>query len=335
MAKGIGIILVVFGHAWRGIEAAGVLPSDEMFRIVDSAIYAFHMPLFFFLAGWFFPGTLKRFGQRELLSRIFWRLFYPMCLWTYIFIALKILAGTTPNDSVGFIDLLILPVPGQLHLWFLWAMILIQGTMVLLRPLALQGMAPFFAVALGVTVLLWISSLVPGSEWTSGAIRSAPFFCLGAMWHLLEREIPGSRKTAWLAVVALVIAEGVVLMQSEAGPALRLLIGVTAVMAVLIIIRACEARAGRLGRVLVLLGQYSMTIYLMHTIFSAAIRILLSKGLGIEAIIPTLILTVLGGIFVPLVVHLRPVPAMLTKMLGLPGANTLTLVETSRTPVRP
>lgn len=46
-AKGWGMILVVFGHVWRGLISPGVLVQDSFFVRVDSFVYAVHMPLFF------------------------------------------------------------------------------------------------------------------------------------------------------------------------------------------------------------------------------------------------------------------------------------------------
>ncbi|MFO1417922.1 MAG: acyltransferase family protein [Methylotetracoccus sp.] len=52
VAKGIGIILVVFGHNWIVRSEKG-----ELFRV----IFSFHMPLFFFLSGiWFDPRVKLR-----------------------------------------------------------------------------------------------------------------------------------------------------------------------------------------------------------------------------------------------------------------------------------
>ncbi|MCR6652537.1 MAG: acyltransferase family protein [Cellvibrionaceae bacterium] len=48
-AKAIGIILVVYGHIARGLFQAGLFPQQEIYQYLDSIIYSFHMPLFFFL----------------------------------------------------------------------------------------------------------------------------------------------------------------------------------------------------------------------------------------------------------------------------------------------
>jgi fucose 4-O-acetylase-like acetyltransferase len=49
-AKGMGIILVVYGHSARGLMSSGMIPSVSIFSVVDYTIYTFHMPLFFFLS---------------------------------------------------------------------------------------------------------------------------------------------------------------------------------------------------------------------------------------------------------------------------------------------
>ena len=67
-AKGIGIILVVFGHAWRGAFGAGLIPNTVLFGAIDAGIYAFHMPLFFFLSGLLFLETLRKYDMGKLLK---------------------------------------------------------------------------------------------------------------------------------------------------------------------------------------------------------------------------------------------------------------------------
>ena len=49
-AKGIGIFLVVIGHVCRGLTSGSIL-SPLVAKSIDQWIYAFHMPIFFFLSG--------------------------------------------------------------------------------------------------------------------------------------------------------------------------------------------------------------------------------------------------------------------------------------------
>ena len=60
--RGIAIVLVVFGHVWRGLESSGLIASQTLFQSLDRAIYLFHMPVFFILSGLLFERTVKRNG---------------------------------------------------------------------------------------------------------------------------------------------------------------------------------------------------------------------------------------------------------------------------------
>jgi fucose 4-O-acetylase-like acetyltransferase len=53
-AKAIGVFLLVYGHVARGVFHAGIQIDEKLYRLTDSIIYSFHMPLFFFLSGLFF-----------------------------------------------------------------------------------------------------------------------------------------------------------------------------------------------------------------------------------------------------------------------------------------
>ena len=59
-AKGLGIILVAFGHVLRGLFNNNIITQTPIAQFVDAWIYTFHMPLFLFLSGLFlFRSTRK------------------------------------------------------------------------------------------------------------------------------------------------------------------------------------------------------------------------------------------------------------------------------------
>ena len=66
IAKGIGIILVIMGHTFH--------PAGQ----VCKAIYLFHMPLFFFLAGYFFNFKKYESNFISLIKNTYNRIFIPI-----------------------------------------------------------------------------------------------------------------------------------------------------------------------------------------------------------------------------------------------------------------
>ena len=81
-AKGIGILLVVYGHVARGLHNAGVSVSEKTYLLIDSIIYSFHMPLFFFLSGIFFVGSFNSRGATKLVLSKVDTIFYPFVIWS-------------------------------------------------------------------------------------------------------------------------------------------------------------------------------------------------------------------------------------------------------------
>ncbi|HIG2625646.1 TPA: acyltransferase family protein, partial [Klebsiella pneumoniae] len=81
-AKGIGIILVVFGHANRGLYSSGIYISPEIYHYLDNVIYSFHMPLFFFLSGLFFVSSIKNRSKKVFLWSKFKNVIYPYAVWS-------------------------------------------------------------------------------------------------------------------------------------------------------------------------------------------------------------------------------------------------------------
>jgi len=301
-AKGIAIVLVVFGHAWRGIDARGLI-AEPLFHAVDSRIYAFHMPIFFAVSGLFLAGSVSRKSMRDFVADRIMRLVWPMMLWTYLFLAMKLLAGDFANYTVTVTDLVRLPIPGYLHLWFLWALFLLHMAILLTRPLMKNDRYSTGALsALAIlSVVLALMPLPSGTAyWFGDAMRYAPFLVMGIILgqtRLVDRLGLGTRLVAAVAFLC-VIAFWPFL----AGEAATRLAGSLILTFGLIAVVSGFGRsipASVAG--LVSLGSASMAIYLCHTFFSAAVReALLSLGVTAPGI--HLVLGTLAGIAGSLVV---------------------------------
>ncbi|MAS06771.1 MAG: hypothetical protein CL534_19085 [Ahrensia sp.] len=301
-AKGIAIVLVVFGHAWHGIRARGLI-AEPLFHAVDSRIYAFHMPVFFAVSGLFLAGSVSRKLPRDFVVDRIMRLVWPMMLWTYLFLAMKLLAGDFANNTVTAADLVRLPFPGYLHLWFLWALFLQHMALLLTRPLLKNGcysIAVLYALAI-ISVVIALMPLSSGiAYWFGNAIRNAPFLVMGIIigqTRLLDRLGTGARlvaASAFLCVIAF--------WPPLAGEAATRLAGSLILTFGLIAVvsgfgRSIPASAAWL----VSLGSASMAIYLCHTLFSAAVREAMLL-LGVNAPGIHLVVGTLAGIVGSLVV---------------------------------
>lgn len=188
-AKGLGIILVVLAHVWtRGP--------------VRDAIYAFHMPLFFLLAGYFArPRPMKAFAAKQWHAMV---LPYVAFLLTLFLadLAIEHLRGHRPLFRTGEAAAWALLIGGSelrgpmTIFWFVPCLILAR-----LAQNALSCLWPdprdwkwVAAMALSLAFGLWIGARSDFSPW--GAL-SAPvalvLLWLGALWQ-------GIGKDRWLVL---------------------------------------------------------------------------------------------------------------------------------------
>ncbi len=84
--KGFAIFLVVWGHCLQYLDKQADYLHNPLFEL----IYAFHMPLFFFISGMFFSSSLKLM-PKEFIRKKFNQLLLPCITWAIlIFLANQI-----------------------------------------------------------------------------------------------------------------------------------------------------------------------------------------------------------------------------------------------------
>lgn len=315
-AKGIGIILVVFGHAWRGAMGAGLIPTSGLFELVDRAIYAFHMPLFFFLSGLLFLETLRKYATGSLLRGRISRLLWPMALWTWVFFGLKLFAGQSANTPVALAEFPIIPLPPYEHLWFLWALFLCQSLLILgyATPIGRFSDASLrWGAAAAALVLALVNPFlsVPSFIW-GPMVEHFPYFLAG----IAAGGLSGLRPSVLTG--ALAAAAFFLLLSSVGGEKAAVILSLALVLLAWQAWRCADRSAADVGPVLEglrYLGQVSMVIYLTHTIFSAALRIAM-LSVGVNNLFLVLVATTAVGLIAPVFVLVAARRAGLTKLLG-------------------
>ncbi|WP_425091786.1 acyltransferase family protein [Tropicimonas sp. S265A] len=322
MAKGLAIFLVVVGHTNRGLMSAGILGSDGPWAWIDSAIYSFHMPFFFALSGYvvgYAPGS-GSIGQ-QIATRV-WRLAVPMVIWTYMFLILKASAGQATNTPVAWEEVARLPLPPVLHMWFLWALIVLSVVWILLKACANRFAVSdlklaLVLIAIGVFLRHGGVPLPPGwAPYCSGTLQNAAFFFLGialAQSNMLRvpMGIPG---------VALALSLSIPLCW-QVWSDLSFLSSIILIILLWSLCISAKTVAPYLaplflGQALLTFGKASLAIFVAHTVFSAAMRIVL-MGFGIESAALHMILGLGIGIAGPIVLLLAAYRAGVARKLGL------------------
>ncbi|BAM02428.1 acyltransferase family protein [Phycisphaera mikurensis] len=291
-ARGLGILLVVYGHVMRGLLRSGIVPQNAFLEKLDQAIYAFHMPLFFFLSGMYFLPSLRRRGPVALGLWKVDTVLYPYLVWSILHGSVRVaLAERTNHDPLGVLDVLRVWVPIDQY-WFLFGLFFIF----LLATLPFAAWIPR-QPRTGLALLLIGSLAVYGGgvdvPFVWQEVFVFPFllhFALGVLVATAAaasgRRWSGPRTGAGLLAGALAVAgllaavrggdllrEGM----SFEGGADALILAIAGIAGTCGLARLTAA-AGLGG--LTALGAGSLLIYLAHTLPAGGVRILLDQGLG-------------------------------------------------------
>ena len=289
-ARGIGILLVVYGHALRGHVTSGQFDPSWHADLQDSVIYAFHMPLFFFLAGLFAKRSLTKGAQIFVREKAV-TLVYPYFLWSIVSVGLGSLAAGAVNSAVDGGMLLVLWRTPVYQYWFLYALVICQ-----LVTLITRG-NPW------ITGLLCVISAFDvrfsGFNMLTVFVSFYIYFGAGILIAPYLSEIHDKRRAIAAAATLAAILFLASFFISDIFHERFLVLGraVTGIVATVGVAMLCAPWS----RWLAVLGAASMAIYVLHTIFSAGLRIGLRTS-GYSNDLVALILGALIGIFGPLAI---------------------------------
>ena len=294
VARGIGIILVVYGHALRAQVTSGQFDPRWNAVAQDTVIYAFHMHLFFFLAGLFVAGSVEK-GVKPFLTEKAATIAYPYILWSSVSIMLGAAASGATNYAVNTGQILSIWYTPVYQFWFLYVLFICNIAALLIRASRKAAVLLVLASCAG------LGTVLPGM--ISVSTIYFPFFFGGLLLRpkLVESTVSQSAAVAAVGIgsVGLFIVFWqsnliAVVMPDQLTSLLRGALGVAAVIGAAVLL---QGRAAWLA----LLGTASMAIYVLHTIFSAGLRIAM-MALGLGPPIVSLVLCTIIGIAAPLVI---------------------------------
>ncbi|MFT3924959.1 MAG: acyltransferase [Myxococcales bacterium] len=304
--RGLGILLVVVGHVLRGLMASHLLPEAPPWTFLDRFIYAFHMPLFFFVAGLFLmPASDERYA--DFAHRRLVRLGYPYLVWASLQTLSQIMLSRYTNHPVGVADFLKLGFHPQMQFWFLYALFLQALFLGLLAKLGLGrgGILTVCAIVFASMHVLPSGHWYPLNQARTYLIYTAIGVYLGAPDRIVtpEERHPvvylGAAGLGYV-LVALAVWEQPIPAQDSLGVFLVAAVGSLASICLCAFLAGCRGQAAQ-GVTLTLKswGEASLAIFVAHTLASAATRIGLEKALHTRSIAVHLGLGTLVGLGLP------------------------------------
>ena len=271
--KGYACFLVLFGHVIMGIRLA-VVNIPSFFEGVELFIWSFHVALFLFLSGVVYKETGEWRGKKTKVKFILHKLLnlgVPYLVFSVVYILINSLVGQV-NTSSSARDILFIWKTPVAQYWFLYALFflfliwtvfsgILKNWVTMIIVLLIGYLLPLFGVELGSFDIVFYSALA---------------FGLGTFvnfnWLL---KLPNFLKCI---VIVLHVATGVIfiLLGKIENMFFKELMTVFGIYSSIMFIFLLQ-KINIVSRFLLFVNKYSLQIYLLHTIFTAGIRIVLIR----------------------------------------------------------
>lgn len=288
--KGYACLLVVFGHVLSGVRSAGI---SDLSVNAEKFIWSFHVDLFMFLSGFVFTltGTWHKRGSRlrfiggKLLS-----LGVPYVIFSSLYIAVNSLVPGVNNVSV-LSDILFIFVKPVAQYWFIYALLWLFILFCILPDI----IPPIAKTLILYSIFIFCKCLKIDMGFLDYSLNCVLVFGLGASIKSFK-ELP-----MWVKIIVPIfhIAVSAVLIKFDFINLLFVddLLSLLGIFASICFI-SLLSRLSPVSRFLDFIASNSFQIYLLHTFFTAGIRIVLIK-LGITNFVLHIILGTVFGIVFP------------------------------------
>lgn len=275
--RGLAIVLVVFGHANRGVIDDHVRTALNL-PLIDFVLYTFHMPVFFYLAGYFTLASLKSGTVRQFLQSRLYRIAWPYLLWSVIYFCLGQAMSrlTNVNHPVQIADLLHIGWKPINILWFLYGLLVLQIILVFAR----KRLGLTLIVSVFIDLLCSSALPVPNRSILYLTVVHAPFFLAGALIATRKRSpLFWTIKTSYLLLFAAASVVGATVFYALGARISVQFITIPLSVCGIIALGTCSAVMSRFRSPIAFsvssLGRASLAIYLLHPLFLALVPRLL------------------------------------------------------------
>lgn len=203
--RGWAIFLVVWGHS---IQCLGEGLYESMIQPVVKFIYMFHMPLFFFISG-YFPRSMEYDSWEVFIKRKALRLLVPALIWAAAGFFLRMLLMTPSWSGIMIIKKFQFSLYSSY--WFINVLLMCLVYGKFLNSLAAkQGLSKYFTLLCGAIVLFFIPEVNLFARNIKLMKFFFPFFALG--WACSELHVfeyfDSKKKLATIAAVCCVLIMG-------------------------------------------------------------------------------------------------------------------------------
>lgn len=308
IGKGIAIYLVVLGHLLGQTFNVG--------QQLQNIITFVHLPVFFFISGFFYINSINRYSKKKLLLNKIRQLLIPYLFWSCVSFFTNVIFRITDSTIIDivreeFVQIFIY----SRSVWFLVVLFITQCIVVGMVWLSeMFHINKYLVVIIGWILISVCTPNVYFSMWLFKWLF--PFFIIGIFYAENKKKLESIRKVCVVSVVFPILYiimfdpiyfkiylefdyDGLKSMLIGGGYYIISLFGVSLVLLVSFYIQKLK-----FGRWIAEMGKYSMEVYVMHMIFIKFLVYIPAKMYENESIFTYLYIIISSAVIIGMIVLL-------------------------------
>ena len=305
--KVFACVLVVLGHLLQGLSRANIQWNNNLYDYINAFIYIFHMPLFMCLSGYLYKKYTKIKEWKEyfiFVKKKFINLGIPYVVFYISYVLINMLFSSSVNSQKGIQDILNILTDPMPPFWFLYALFFIFLVIPTLEKIFKDNKNVIILTLFLVHIInMYIQTGIYAIDIVA---EYAIYFYFGA--YLCDKlKSSYKSKNVTILLICFVILSllycYITLNNIITNNITMLFKLILAIIGIIVNIQLFKniSKYIEKNNLFYLLSKYTFPIYLMHTFFSAGIRIVLLK-LNIDNFYIQFILGFGFGIVGPIIV---------------------------------
>lgn len=280
--KAIACVLVVIGHFIMSMDASNILPYNDVTLWFKQSIYFFHVQLFFICSGFLYSLSILKNEKTNYFSNVLKKLValgVPYLTFSTVTVLMKMLAGDSVNSEAGGLIQTLFIEPTAPY-WYLYVLFFIFIFVPPIKSKKAVSIALVIGLALKIVMISGIASSIALPYFVTGVMNNLIWFAIGMA--LTSFEYNPNKSTLIIGCTAIAVFTALSIIYycfSINNKAIAFVLGIIACLGVVLTASSVKSKNNKVTE---LLTKYNLSIFLMHTIFAAGIRVVLMK-LGITS----------------------------------------------------
>ena len=300
-------ILVVVGHLLQGLKKADIRWNDNLYYYINEFIYLFHMPLFMCLSGYLYGKYTKikdKNDYSKFIKKKIINLGIPYLIFYISYVLINMMFSSSVNSKKGLQDIFNIFTNPISPFWFLYALVVIFILIPIIEKLLNYKEKSIFCLL----IILFISSLFFRTKVYAIDIflRYAVYFYFGVLIIKLKNLRQLNLKSTLInAILFTILAISCCIIGKQKIININIISFIKFILALYgVVVSINIFNKLEKNKYFDVMAKYTFPIYLMHTTFSAGIRIALLK-IGIYNFYIHFILGLTLGITMPIIEKIK------------------------------